>query len=162
MFISDAYAQTAGSAGGAGGGLLGLLPIILMFVVLYFLMIRPQMKRQKEQKAMIDALGKGDEVVSAGGVVGRVTKVGDAYITIEIAEGTEIIMQKAAVTLLRCYCLKAQSRHCKAASCFQSGTGCRIFSFNVARHEPLPPLEISADRTGAGHGRSVYRAEFFW
>ena len=79
MFISDAYAQTAGSAGGAGGGLLGLLPIILMFVVLYFLMIRPQMKRQKEQKAMIDALGKGDEVVSAGGVVGRVTKVGDAY-----------------------------------------------------------------------------------
>jgi preprotein translocase subunit YajC len=89
MFISDAYAQTAGSAGGAGGGLLGLLPIILMFVVLYFLMIRPQMKRQKEQKAMIDALGKGDEVVSAGGVVGRVTKVGDAYITI-----------KAAVTLL--------------------------------------------------------------
>jgi preprotein translocase subunit YajC len=100
MFISDAYAQTAGSAGGAGGGLLGLLPIILMFVVLYFLMIRPQMKRQKEQKAMIDALGKGDEVVSAGGVVGRVTKVGDAYITIEIAECTEIIMQKAAVTLL--------------------------------------------------------------
>ena len=100
MFISDAYAQTAGSAGGAGGGLLGLLPIILMFVVLYFLMIRPQMKRQKEQKAMIDALGKGDEVVSAGGVVGRVTKVGDAYITIEITEGTEIIMQKAAVTLL--------------------------------------------------------------
>ena len=100
MFISDAYAQTAGSAGGAGGGLLGLLPIILMFVVLYFLMIRPQMKRQKEQKAMIDALGKGDEVVSAGGVVGRVTKVGDAYITLEVAEGTEIILQKAAVTLL--------------------------------------------------------------
>ena len=100
MFISDAYAQSAGSAGGAGGGLLGLLPIILMFVVLYFLMIRPQMKRQKEQKAMIDALGKGDEVVSAGGVDGRVTKVGDAYITIEVAEGTEIIMQKAAVTLL--------------------------------------------------------------
>ena len=100
MLISNAYAQTAGSAGGAGGGLLGLLPIILMFVVLYFFMIRPQMKRQKEQKAMIDALGKGDEVVSAGGVVGRVTKVGDAYITIEVAEGTEIIMQKAAVTLL--------------------------------------------------------------
>ena len=71
-----------------------------MFVVLYFLMIRPQMKRQKEQKAMIDALTKGDEVVSAGGLVGRVTKVGDAYITLEIAEGTEITLQKAAVTLL--------------------------------------------------------------
>ena len=99
MLISNAYAQTAGVAG-AAGGLMSFLPIILMFVVLYFLMIRPQMKRQKEQKAMIDALGKGDEVVSAGGVVGRVTKVGDAYITIEIAEGTEIIMQKAAVTLL--------------------------------------------------------------
>ncbi|MEY3696281.1 MAG: preprotein translocase subunit YajC [Pseudomonadota bacterium] len=100
MFISNAYAQAAATGGGAGGGLLGLLPIILMFVVLYFLMIRPQMKRQKEQKAMIDALGKGDEIVSAGGVVGRVTKVGDAYITIEIAEGTEIILQKAAVTRL--------------------------------------------------------------
>jgi len=100
MFISNAYAQAAAPAGGAGGGLLGLLPIILMFVVLYFLMIRPQMKRQKEQKAMIDALGKGDEVVSAGGVVGRVTKVGDAYITLEVAEGTEITLQKAAVTLL--------------------------------------------------------------
>ena len=99
MLISNAYAQTAG-ASGAAGGLMSFLPIILMFVVLYFLMIRPQMKRQKEQKAMIDALGKGDEVVSAGGVVGRVTKVGDAYITIEVAEGTEIIMQKAAVTLL--------------------------------------------------------------
>jgi len=100
MLISDAYAQAAAPAGGAGGGLLGLLPIILMFVVLYFLMIRPQMKRQKEQKAMIDALAKGDEVVSAGGLVGRVTKVGDAYITLEIAEGTEITLQKAAVTLL--------------------------------------------------------------
>lgn len=100
MFIADAYAQAAAPAGGAGGGLLGLLPIILMFVVLYFLMIRPQMKRQKEQKAMIDALAKGDEVISAGGVVGRITKVGDAYVTVEIAEGTEIILQKAAVTLL--------------------------------------------------------------
>lgn len=100
MLISDAYAQAAAPAGGAGGGLLGLLPIILMFVVLYFLMIRPQMKRQKEQKAMIDALAKGDEVISAGGVVGRITKVGEAYVTLEIAEGTEITLQKAAVTLL--------------------------------------------------------------
>ena len=98
MLISNAWAQ--GAAGTGQMDILSLMPIILMFVVLYFLMIRPQMKRQKEQKAMIDALGKGDEVVSAGGVVGRVTKVGDAYITIEVAEGTEIIMQKAAVTLL--------------------------------------------------------------
>jgi len=76
------------------------LPIILMFVVLYFLMIRPQMKRQKEQKAMIDALTKGDEVVTAGGLVGKVSKVGDAYIHLDVANGTEIIMQKAAVTML--------------------------------------------------------------
>ena len=79
---------------------MSFLPIILMFVVLYVLMIRPQMKRQKEQKAMIDALAKGDEIVTAGGVVGKVTKVSDGYVTIEVSEGTEIVMQKAAVTLL--------------------------------------------------------------
>ncbi len=99
MFISNAYAQAAAPAG-AGGGLMGLLPIILMFVVLYFLMIRPQMKRQKEQKAMIEAIGKGDEVVTAGGLVGKVTKVGDAYVTLEVADGTEVVMQKAAITML--------------------------------------------------------------
>jgi preprotein translocase subunit YajC len=76
------------------------LPIILMFVVLYFLMIRPQMKRQKEQKAMIDALGKGDEVVTAGGVLGKVSKTSDAYLTIEVAAGTEIVVQRASVTML--------------------------------------------------------------
>ncbi len=99
MFISNAYAQAAAPAG-AGGSLMSFLPIILMFIVLYFLMIRPQMKRQKEQKAMIDALAKGDEVVTAGGVVGKVTKVNDAYVTLEVAEGTEIVMQKASVTML--------------------------------------------------------------
>ncbi len=100
MFISNAYAQAAAPAGGSAGGLMSFLPIILMFVVLYFLMIRPQMKRQKEQKAMIDAIGKGDEVVTAGGMIGKVTKVADAYITLEVAEGTEIVMQKASVTML--------------------------------------------------------------
>ncbi len=100
MFISNAYAQAAAPAGGTAGGLMSFLPIILMFVVLYFLMIRPQMKRQKEQKAMIDAIAKGDEVVTAGGIVGKVTKVADAYITLEVAEGTEIVMQKASVTML--------------------------------------------------------------
>ena len=96
--ISQAWAQSAGGA--QGMDLMGLLPIILMFVVLYFLMIRPQMKRQKEQKAMIEALAKGDEVVTAGGIVGKVTKVSDAYVTLEVAEGTEIVMQKASVTVL--------------------------------------------------------------
>ncbi len=99
MFMSNAYAQAAAPAG-AAGGLMSFLPIILMFVVLYFLMIRPQMKRQKEQKAMIDALAKGDEVITAGGIVGKVTKVNDAYVTLEVAEGTEIVIQKASVTML--------------------------------------------------------------
>ncbi|HEV2610470.1 MAG TPA: preprotein translocase subunit YajC [Noviherbaspirillum sp.] len=79
---------------------MSFLPIILMFVVLYFLMIRPQMKRQKEQKAMMDALTKGDEVVTAGGILGRVTKVTDAYVTLEIANGTEVVIQKIAVATL--------------------------------------------------------------
>jgi preprotein translocase subunit YajC len=98
MFISNAYAQSA--VGGTGGGLMSFLPIVLMFVVLYFLMIRPQMKRQKEQKAMIDALAKGDEVITAGGILGKVTKVTDAYVTVEVADGTEMVMQKASVTML--------------------------------------------------------------
>jgi preprotein translocase subunit YajC len=97
VFISNAYAQTAG---GAAGGLASFLPIILMFVVLYFLMIRPQMKRQKEHRAMMEALAKGDEVVTAGGVLGKITKVSDAYVTLEIADGTEITVQKVAVTTL--------------------------------------------------------------
>lgn len=99
MFISNAYAQAAAPAG-AEGGLMGFLPIILMFVVLYFLMIRPQMKRQKEQKAMMEALNKGDEVITAGGMLGRITKVSDAYVTLEIANGTEVVVQKAAVSTL--------------------------------------------------------------
>jgi preprotein translocase subunit YajC len=98
VLISNAYAQTA--AAGADNPLMSFLPIILMFVVLYFLMIRPQMKRQKESKAMMEALTKGDEVVTAGGVLGKVNKVTDAYVTLEIANGTEIVVQKAAVSTL--------------------------------------------------------------
>jgi len=94
VIISPAYAQ---AIGGADGGLMGFLPIILLFVILYFLMIRPQMKRAKEQKAMIEALQKGDEVVAAGGMVGRITKLGEQYVTLEIAPNTEIIVQRAAV-----------------------------------------------------------------
>ena len=77
-----------------------MLPIALMFVLLYFMMIRPQMKRQKDQKAMVEALQKGDEVIAAGGLLGRITKVSDAYITLEIAEGTEINIQKASAQIL--------------------------------------------------------------
>jgi len=80
--------------------MLSFLPIILMFVVLYLFMIRPQMKRAKETKQMIDALQKGDEVITAGGVVGRITKINDAYLSIEIAPNTEINVQRAAVQML--------------------------------------------------------------
>ncbi len=95
MIISSAFAQTP--AGGGDAGLLGFLPIILMFALLYFLMIRPQMKRAKETKAMIEALQKGDEVITAGGVVGRISKLGDQYITLEVAPNTEIVVQRSAV-----------------------------------------------------------------
>ena len=98
MIISPAFAQAA-PGGADGGGLMTFLPIILMFVILYFLMIRPQMKRAKEQKAMIEALQKGDEVITAGGVVGRITKVSDQYVTLEVAPNTELVLQRSAVQL---------------------------------------------------------------
>ena len=98
MFISDAFAQTAPAAqGGTESGLLSMLPLVLMFVVLYFVMIRPQMKRQKEHKAMIEALAKGDEVVTAGGVVGRIAKLGDSFIGLEVASGVELQVQRSSI-----------------------------------------------------------------
>jgi len=97
VIISPAFAQAAPSG---DPGYIGLLPIVLMFVLLYFLMIRPQMKRAKETKSMIEALQKGDEVITAGGVVGRITRISDAYISLEIAPNMEINVQKAAVQVL--------------------------------------------------------------
>ena len=101
MFISQAFAQTAAPAAGGIESMFGsvgqLLPLILMFVVLYFIMIRPQMKRQKEHKSMIDALAKGDEVVTTGGLIGRVTKMGESMLQIEVANGVELQVQRSAV-----------------------------------------------------------------
>ena len=97
MIISNAYAQAAAAG---DSGFMGLLPIVLMFVLLYFLMIRPQMKRAKEQKQMVEALQKGDEVLTAGGVVGRITVMGDAYVSLEIAPGIEVSVQRSAVQTL--------------------------------------------------------------
>lgn len=99
MLISSAHAQTAPAAGGGDmtSSLTSLLPLVLMFVVLYFVMIRPQMKRQKEHRAMIDALAKGDEVATAGGLIGKVTKLGDTYVGLEVANGVEIQLQRSAV-----------------------------------------------------------------
>ncbi len=98
--ISVAHAQTAPAAASGGGfdtSLMSMLPLVLMFVVLYFLMIRPQMKRQKEHKAMIDAIAKGDEVVSAGGLVGRVAKMGETYVHIEVASGVQMQVERQAI-----------------------------------------------------------------
>lgn len=96
MLISNAYAQAAGAADPTGG-LMGLLPLILMFVVLWFLMIRPQMKRAKEHKALLEGLQKNDEVLTQGGIVGKVVSISDAYVTVEVATNTQIIVQKQAI-----------------------------------------------------------------
>ena len=100
MLISNAYAQAAGAAADPMGGLMGMLPILLMFIVLWFVMIRPQMKKAKEHKALLDALSKGDEVVTQGGLAGRLTKVGDDFVTLAITDTVEIQMQKPAITLV--------------------------------------------------------------
>ncbi|MBG9388846.1 preprotein translocase subunit YajC [Caenimonas aquaedulcis] len=96
MFISSAFAQTA-AGGDVQSSMMSMLPLVLMFVVLYFVMIRPQMKRQKEHRAMIEAITKGDEVATSGGVIGKVTKLGDAYIGLEIASGVEVQIQRASI-----------------------------------------------------------------
>jgi preprotein translocase subunit YajC len=99
VFISQAFAQTAPApaSGGTESSLLSLLPLVLMFVVLYFIMIRPQMKRQKEHKTLIDALAKGDEIVTSGGVLGRVSKLGESYLHVEVANGVELQVQRSSV-----------------------------------------------------------------
>jgi len=100
VFISEAFAQAAPAAAADSpfGSLGSMLPLVLMFVVLYFVMIRPQMKRQKEHKAMIEALGKGDEIVTTGGLLGKVTKMGETFVSIEVANGVELQVQRSAVT----------------------------------------------------------------
>ena len=100
MFIPSAFAQAPAAGGGGDLGLMGFLPIVIMFVLLYFLMIRPQMKRAKEQKAMIDALQRGDEVVAAGGLVGKIVELNEHYATLEIAPDTQIKVQRASVGML--------------------------------------------------------------
>jgi preprotein translocase subunit YajC len=98
VLINNAYAQAAPAA--QGMDLFGMLPIVLMFVLLYFLMIRPQSKRAKEHKAMLAGIQKGDEVVTAGGTLGKVTKVGEYYVSVEIAPNVEIQVQKPSITTL--------------------------------------------------------------
>lgn len=95
FFINNAWAQDAPPA---GGGFMGLLPLILIFVVFYLFLIRPQMKQAKEHKQMVEALSKGDEIVTSGGVVGKITKIGESFIHVEIAPEIEIKVQRHAVS----------------------------------------------------------------
>ena len=74
-----------------------MLPLVLMFVVLYFVMIRPQMKKAKEHKAMVDTLAKGDEVIMGGGMLGKISKLGETYLSVEVSSGVEVQIQRAAV-----------------------------------------------------------------
>jgi preprotein translocase subunit YajC len=88
----------AAPAAAPGNPLFSFLPLIALFVIFYFLMIRPQMKRQKEHRNMVSALAKGDEVVSNGGIAGRVDEVGESFLTVEIAPNVKIKLQKGAVS----------------------------------------------------------------
>lgn len=97
FFISDALAEAPAAAAGQGEPLMGLLFPIGLVVILYFFMIRPQVKRQKEHKKLIGALSKGDEVVTSGGLVGRVTELGDDFATLEVTEGVNIKIRRQAV-----------------------------------------------------------------
>jgi preprotein translocase subunit YajC len=98
LIVSDAHAADPAPAGGASGGLMSFLPLVVIFVIFYFLLIRPQSKRAKEHREMVAKLAKGDEVVAGGGILGRVTDVGEVYITVEVADGVAIKVQRHAVT----------------------------------------------------------------
>ena len=100
MLISNAYAQAAAGSPLGGDGMQSILMMVAMVAAMYFLMIRPQMKKAKEHKNLLEALGKGDEVVTQGGIAGRITKVGDDFIAISIADNVEIQVQKPAITLV--------------------------------------------------------------
>jgi preprotein translocase subunit YajC len=95
FFISDAFAEVPAAPG--GDAITGLLPLVIFGVVLYFLLIRPQVKRQKEHKKMVEALSKGDEVVTSGGMAGKITDMGDNFIQIEVASGVEVKCRRHAV-----------------------------------------------------------------
>lgn len=100
VLIPAAHAQAAAGAGSTSNVWLQLIPLILLFVVFWFLLIRPQMKRQKEHRQMVERLAKGDEVVTSGGIAGRIEDLGETFITVEIAEGTRIRLQKGSISTI--------------------------------------------------------------
>lgn len=97
LFISDALAQGEAAAASAGDSFMALLPLVLFAVVFYFLLIRPQAKRQKEHQKMVESLTKGDEIVTIGGVAGRIVEIGENFILVEIADGVQVKVRRAAV-----------------------------------------------------------------
>ncbi len=97
MFVSPAYAQTAGGAGGAGA-IAQFIPLILIFVIMYFLILRPQQKRMKEHRAMVAGLKRGDQVITQGGLIGKVSDVKDDEISVELAQGVKVRVVRSAVT----------------------------------------------------------------
>lgn len=97
FLISDALAEAPAGAAGQSDPIMGFLPLIIIFVIFYFLLIRPQSKRAKEQKAMVAALAKGDEIVTSGGILGRITELDDSFVTLEVSEGVKINLQRSAV-----------------------------------------------------------------
>ena len=101
MWDSVAWAQGTSGSGGAGGGLLSLVPFVLIFVIFYFMLILPQQKRQKQAKAMLETLKKGDKVVTASGIWGTITNLGKETVTLQIADTTKINIQKAHLARLR-------------------------------------------------------------
>ena len=96
FLISEAWAADPAPAG-ADSGLMGFLPLVVIFVIFYFLLIRPQSKRAKEHRNMVAALAKGDEVVTSGGILGRVTEIAEQYLTVEIADGVAVKIERATV-----------------------------------------------------------------
>lgn len=99
FLISSAYAQAADAAA-QPNPLLSFLPLLVLFAVFYFMLIRPQMRRAKEQRTMVAALAKGDEVVTNGGIAGRIDEVGESFLTLEIAANVKIKLQKNAVSIV--------------------------------------------------------------
>jgi len=100
FFINEAWAEGAPAAAGAEAGFMSLVPLILIFAIFYFLLLRPQIKRAKEHKKMVESLAKGDEVVTNGGLLGKITQLGDSFMVVEIAQGVEVKVQKSAVSSL--------------------------------------------------------------
>jgi preprotein translocase subunit YajC len=95
LLISPAFAQAAPAA--PGGGILGMLPILLLLPIMYFVMVRPQMKRAKEHRAMLEKLSKGDEVITSSGIAGTVRDIGDSFISVEVADNVLLRVQKGAI-----------------------------------------------------------------